>query len=220
MARTAVSTLYLSGISLLEIIRGALVTLCKDGYLILRFDVPGFGLTGPMPDATYITYPELGHVPMEENPVRTARDLRDNYNMYPSAPLLWSLPGPTTLNFKMDRKYQHRADHHHQAETGNIRERIGNHYRADDIADHQELQPHQHGAAHLASKILVKIRMRRAHISPDIAQTGAAHTQQDYGNPDHLNSVAYETDRTQETHTGHRRENLTLLWEKSRLRWQ
>jgi pimeloyl-ACP methyl ester carboxylesterase len=23
----------------------------KDDYLILRFDVPGFGLTGPMPDA-------------------------------------------------------------------------------------------------------------------------------------------------------------------------
>ena len=30
-----------------------------------------------LPDATYITYPELGHVPMEEAPVRTARDLRD-----------------------------------------------------------------------------------------------------------------------------------------------
>jgi pimeloyl-ACP methyl ester carboxylesterase len=28
-----------------------------------------------LPDATYITYPELGHVPMEEDPVRTARDL-------------------------------------------------------------------------------------------------------------------------------------------------
>ena len=30
-----------------------------------------------LPDATYITYPELGHVPMEEAPVQTARDLRD-----------------------------------------------------------------------------------------------------------------------------------------------
>lgn len=30
-----------------------------------------------LPDATYITYPELGHVPMKEDPVRTARDLRD-----------------------------------------------------------------------------------------------------------------------------------------------
>jgi pimeloyl-ACP methyl ester carboxylesterase len=30
-----------------------------------------------LPDATYITYPELGHVPMEEDPARTARDLRN-----------------------------------------------------------------------------------------------------------------------------------------------
>lgn len=30
-----------------------------------------------LPDATYITYPELRHVPMEEDPVRTARDLRE-----------------------------------------------------------------------------------------------------------------------------------------------
>lgn len=29
-----------------------------------------------LPDATYITYLELGHVPMEEDPVRTAADLR------------------------------------------------------------------------------------------------------------------------------------------------
>ena len=29
-----------------------------------------------LPDATYITYPDLGHVPMEEDPARTAADLR------------------------------------------------------------------------------------------------------------------------------------------------
>ncbi|NCF17260.1 MAG: alpha/beta fold hydrolase [Haliea sp.] len=29
-----------------------------------------------LPDATYVTYPELGHIPMEEDPVRTSEDLR------------------------------------------------------------------------------------------------------------------------------------------------
>ena len=29
-----------------------------------------------LPGATYITYPDLGHIPMEEDPARTAADLR------------------------------------------------------------------------------------------------------------------------------------------------
>ena len=35
-----------------------------------------------LPHAAYITYPELGHVPMEEDPTRTARDLRNYLHGY------------------------------------------------------------------------------------------------------------------------------------------
>jgi hypothetical protein len=48
-------------------------------------------------------------------------------------------------------------------------------------------------------------------------QGSVARTQEDYDNAHQLNGIAYETDHTQEADSGHRRENLTLVLEQSRL---